>query len=164
LDKNVYRLEQISPFPTTHFCLRCTPARAPCVLAKGKFVYVINELNSTITAFVYDGRRGALTELQTVSTLPENFTGDNSCAEIEVHPSGKFIFGSNRGHDSLAVFAADPKSGKLTLVEHQPTQGKTPRHFAIDPTGRWLLAENQGSDTVVVFEIDIQQRRRGRLS
>jgi 6-phosphogluconolactonase len=120
----------------------------------GKFAYVINELNSTITVFAYDPRRGTMSELQVVSTLPENFTGNNSCAEIEVHPSGEFVFGSNRGHDSIAVFAADKKSGKLTLVGHQPTQGKTPRHFAIDPTGRWLLAENQGSDTVVVFEID----------
>jgi len=120
----------------------------------GKFVYVINEMGSTITAFAYDARRGALKELQTVSTLPSGFTGSTSCAEIEVHPSGKFVYGSNRGHDSIAAFALDGKSGKLTLVEHQPTQGKTPRHFAIDPTGRWLLAENQGSDTVVVFEID----------
>jgi len=125
----------------------------------GKFAYVINEMGSTITAFAYDPRRGAMTELQTISTLPENSSGNSSCAEIEVHPSGKFVYGSNRGHDSLAVFAVDGKSGKLTLVEHRPTQGKTPRHFAIDPTGRWLLAENQGSDTVVVFEIDVKTGR-----
>jgi 6-phosphogluconolactonase len=133
------------------------PGAGPRHLAfapNGKFAYVINELNSTLTAFAYEARRGAMTELQTVSTLPENFSGNNSCAEIEVHPSGKFVYGSNRGHDSLAVFAVDRKSGRLTLVEHQPTQGRTPRHFAIDPTGRWLLAENQGSDSVVVFAID----------
>jgi len=139
------------------------PGAGPRHLAfspNGKFAYVINELNSTITAFSYDGRRGAMTELQTVSTLPDNFSGNSSCAEIEVHPSGKFVYGSNRGHDSIAVFAADKKSGKLTFVEHQPTQGKTPRHFAIDPTGRWLLAENQGSDSVAVFEIE---GKTGRL-
>lgn len=127
---------------------------------KGRFVYVINELNSTLTAFAYNARRGEMTEVQTVSTLPAGFSGNNSCAEIEMHPSGKFVYGSNRGHDSLAIFGADQKSGKLSLVEHQPTRGRTPRHFAIDPTGRWLLAENQGSDSVVVFEID---RKTGRL-
>jgi 6-phosphogluconolactonase len=133
------------------------PGAGPRHLAfspNGKFAYVINELNSSITTFAYEARRGVMTELQTVSTLPEKFPGNNSCAEIEVHPSGKFVYGSNRGHDSIAVFAADRKSGKLTPVEHQSTQGKTPRHFAIDPTGRWLLAENQGSDSIVVFEID----------
>lgn len=126
----------------------------------GRFVYVINELNSTITAFAYDGRRGATTVLQTVSTLPANSSGNSTCAEIEVHPSGRFVLGSNRGHDSIVVFAVDKESGRLSLVEHQSTQGKTPRHFAIDPTGRWLLAENQGSDTVLVFEID---GKTGRL-
>ncbi len=71
-----------------------------------------------------------------------------------MHPTGKFLYGSNRGHDSIAVYAVDQKTGKLTFVEHTPTQGRTPRHFAIDPTGRWLLAENQGSDSIVVFAID----------
>jgi len=126
----------------------------------GKFAYVINEMGSSITTFAYDERRGAMAELQTISTLPEKFEGNNSCAEIAVHPTGKFVFGSNRGHNSIAVFAVDKKSGKLTLVEHQSTQGKVPRHFAIDPTGRWLLAENQDSDSVVVFSID---EKSGRL-
>ena len=139
------------------------PGAGPRHLAfspNGKLAYVISEMASTITAFAYDARRGAMTEFQTVSTLPENFTGNSSCAEIQVHPSGKFVYGSNRGHDSIAVFAVDKESGKLTLVEHQSTLGKTPRHFAIDPTGRWLLAENQGSDSVVVLEID---PKTGRL-
>lgn len=121
----------------------------------GKLVYVLNELTSSLTVFAYAPRRGTLTELQTLSTLPGEFTG-NSCAEVEVHPSGKFVYASNRGHDSIAVFAVEKATGRLTLVEHQPTQGKTPRHFAIDPTGRWLLAENQGDNNVVVFEIDKQ--------
>jgi 6-phosphogluconolactonase len=125
----------------------------------GKFVYVINEMGSSLTTFAYDSKRGGLKELQTTSTLPEKFDGENTCAEVQVHPSGKFVYGSNRGHDSIAVFAVDGKSGKPTLVEHQPTQGETPRHFALDPTGAWLLAENQASDNVVVFRIDGQTGR-----
>jgi len=142
---------------------KVTPGAGPRHLAfspDGKFVYIINELGSAITAFGFDSKRGALKELQTISTLPEKFDGDNTCAEVRVHPSGRFVYGSNRGHDSIAVFAVDPKSGKLTLVGHQSTQGKTPRNFAIDPTGIWLLAENQASDSVVVFRID---RPTGRL-
>jgi len=126
----------------------------------GRFAYVINELQSTVTAFSYDASRGALSELQTISTLPEGFAGNNSTAEVQVHPSGKFLYGSNRGHDSIAVFAIDPGKGTLALVEHQATRGKTPRNFGLDPTGAWLLAANQGSDTIVVFGID---RATGRL-
>ena len=99
-----------------------------------------------------------LKELQTVSTLPEGFTGTKSGAEVQVHPSGQFVYGSNRGHDSIAVFGFDAASGKLTFVERQPTQGKTPRHFALDPTGHWLLAENQDSDSIVVFRVDPEDR------
>jgi 6-phosphogluconolactonase len=120
----------------------------------GRVAYVINELNSTITAFAYDGRSGTLTELQTVATLPEEFHGENTTAEVEVHPSGKFLYGSNRGHDSLAVFAIDPDKGTLRLVEYARTLGKSPRSFGIDPTGQWLLAANQDTDNVVVFHID----------
>lgn len=119
----------------------------------GKLAYVINELHSTVTAFSYDADRGILTEIGTVPTLPEPVPG-NSTAEVVVHPSGKFLYGSNRGHNSIAVFTIDQASGKLTPVEHESTQGKTPRNFAIDPTGTFLLAENQGSDTIVVFKID----------
>jgi 6-phosphogluconolactonase len=126
----------------------------------GRYAYVINELQSTVTAFNYDAQRGALSELQTVSTLPEGFAGNNSTAEVQVHRSGKFLYGSNRGHDSLAVFAIDAGKGTLSFVEHQPTRGKTPRNFGLDPTGAWLLAANQGSDTIVVFGID---QATGRL-
>ncbi len=124
--------------------------------ADGRFVYVINEVKLTITVFTYDARTAAMTEVQTLSTLPADcvVTEKDSCAEIAVHPSGKFVYGSNRGHDSIAVLAADARTGKLTLVQNEPTQGKTPRHFVIDPSGRWLLAENQNSDSVVVFAID----------
>jgi 6-phosphogluconolactonase len=120
----------------------------------GKFVYVINEMGGAVTVFSYAAHDAALTEVQTVSTLPKDFSGNSTCAEIALHPNGKFLYASNRGHDSIAVFAVDRKTGKLTFVEHQSTQGRTPRHFAIDPTGRWLLAENQGSDSVVVFALD----------
>ena len=100
-------------------------------------------------------------EQQTISTLPAGFAGNSTCAEVQVHPSGRFVYGSNRGHDSIAVFGFDVASGKLTCLEHQPTHGQTPRHFALDPAGNWLLAENQDSDNIVVFRVDSQT---GRLS
>ncbi|HYM10530.1 MAG TPA: lactonase family protein [Bryobacterales bacterium] len=120
----------------------------------GKFVYVIDEMASTVTAFAWDARRGALKELQAISTLPEGFTGNNTGAEIEVSRNGKFLYGSNRGHDSIAVFAIDAAKGTLTAVEQAPTQGHEPRNFAIDPSGRYLFAENQRSDTIVLLHID----------
>ena len=127
----------------------------------GRFVFLVNEMSATLTEFAYDAKRGALTELQTLSTLPEAFTGGRSGAEVQVHPSGKFVYASNRGHDSIAVFAFDAERGQLTCLQHQETQGKTPRHFALDATGQWLLAENQDSDSVVVFRVDATT---GRLS
>jgi 6-phosphogluconolactonase len=120
----------------------------------GRFVYVINELNSTISAFRFDSNRGTLEALQNISTLPDNFSGRSTAAEIQVHPSGRFLYGSNRGHDSIAVFAIDPETGKLRSLGHQPTQGKTPRNFALDPSGRYLLAANQDTGNVVVFRVD----------
>jgi 6-phosphogluconolactonase len=122
--------------------------------ADGKFVYVINEMAGTVTAFSYAAPDAAMTEVQTISTLPKDFSGNSTCAEIALHPNGKFLYASNRGHDSIAVFAVDQKTGNLKFVEHQSTKGHTPRHFAIDPTGHWLLAENQASDSVIVFAID----------
>jgi 6-phosphogluconolactonase len=121
---------------------------------KGKLAYVVNELDSTLTAFAYDGDRGALKELQTVPLLPADFKGASTAAEVQVHPSGRFVYASNRGHDSIAVFAIDEKSGKLTFVQHEPSGGKTPRFFTGDPTGQYLLAANQDSDNVVIFRID----------
>ena len=120
----------------------------------GKFAYVINEMACTMTAFTWDSQRGALAEIHTISTLPGELQRGFSTAEVYVHPNGKFVYGSNRGHNSIVVYACDEKSGRLTLVEHQPTQGRTPRHFGIDPGGKFLLAENQDSGTVVVFRID----------
>lgn len=120
----------------------------------GRWVYLINEMGCTVTAFTWDSTRGALTEFQTIPTLPADFKGTNTCAEVEVHPNGKFLYGSNRGHDSIAVFAIDPATGRLTPVEHVPTQGKWPRNFAFDPTGRWMLVTNHNSDNAVVFRVD----------
>ena len=120
----------------------------------GRFAYVINELHSTVTAMAYDRQAGTLTELHTVTTLPGDFTGPNSTAEVQVHPSGRFVYGSNRGHDSLAIFAVDAKTGRLKPLGHQSVGGRTPRNFGIDPTGRYILAANQNSNTVVVFRVD----------
>jgi 6-phosphogluconolactonase len=126
-----------------------------------KFLYLINEMQSTIVTYSYTAAHGGLQELQTVSTLPQGFAGASDSAEIEVHPSGRFLYASNRGHDSIAVFSIDPAKGTLTNVGFTPTQGKTPRNFAIDPTGRWLFAENQNSDDMVIFKID---QKTGQLT
>ena len=128
---------------------------------QGRFAYVINEITLTITAFTANPERGSLTELQTISTLPENVPVQAafSTAEIQVHPSGRFLYGSNRGHDSISVFAIDQQTGRLTSVQNEPTQGSTPRGFGIDPSGAYLLAANQRSDSVVVFRIDQQTGR-----
>jgi 6-phosphogluconolactonase len=121
----------------------------------GRFAYVINEMACTISTFSVDPASGGLREVETVSTLPAGqAVAGASTAEIAVHPSGRFLFGSNRGHDSIAVFAIDASSGKLSLVEHEPTQGRTPRGFAIEPGGAFLIVGNQRSDSVVVLRID----------
>ena len=129
----------------------------------GRHAYVINELTCTITTFRRDARTAGLETIQTISTLPDgqSVAKGFSTAEVQVHPSGRFLYGSNRGHDSIAVFAIDGKTGRLTAVQHEPTQGSTPRNFGIDPTGAFLLAANQRSDSVVVFRIDT---RTGRLT
>ena len=120
----------------------------------GRFAYVISEMANTVTAFDYDSARGTLTGIQTISTLPADFQGTSYTAEVQVHPSGKFVYGSNRGHDSIAIFVVDPATGKLAAAGHQSTLGKNPRNFALDPTGHYLLAENQDSDSIAVFRID----------
>lgn len=126
-----------------------------------KSAFVINELDSTISSLSYDDKHGILKEIQTVSTLPANFSGANTCADIHISPNGKYLYGSNRGHDSIASFKIDENTGKLEFIEHVSTGGKTPRNFAIDPTGRFLLAANQNSDSIVVFRID---EKSGKLT
>ena len=111
----------------------------------GQHAYVINEMGSTVTAFRYDAEGGTMKEIQMISTLPDGYEGANHTAEIRVHPSGRFLYGSNRGHDSIAVFSIDESSGELTAVERVSTRGKTPRNFNLDPTGKYLIAENQAT-------------------
>jgi len=122
--------------------------------ADGKFFYVINELDSTIAVHATDAATGALTLGQIIPTLPAGFTGENICAEIRLSPDGRFVYGSNRGHDSLAVFARDGVKGTLTLVEIVPCGGKHPRNFSLSPDGRWLVCANKDSDNVTVFARD----------
>jgi len=119
-----------------------------------KFAFVINELDMTISSLAYNAKQGMLKEIQIVPTLPADFSGANTCADIHVAPNGKFLYGSNRGHDSIVSYRIDEKTGKLEYVEHTSTGGKTPRNFAIDPDGQFLLAANQNSDSIVVFRID----------
>jgi 6-phosphogluconolactonase len=120
----------------------------------GRFAYVINEITCTVTAFAYDSPRGTLDEIQTIRTLPGRVEAGFSTAEVQVHPSGKFLYGSNRGHNTIAIFGIDAETGKLTAAGHESTGGKTPRNFGIDPTGTYLLAANQATDNMVVFRID----------
>ena len=124
--------------------------------AAGRHLYAINELNSTVTMFDWNADTAAATSRQTVSTLPDDAKVENSTAEIEIHPSGRFLYGSNRGHDSIAVFAIDASTGRLTRTAVVPTRGKEPRHFSLDPSGRWLIAANQNTDTLAVFRVDQQ--------
>jgi 6-phosphogluconolactonase len=127
----------------------------------GKFAYVINELSCTLTTFAYDAKSGSLREVETVSTLPvgETKKPKYSTAEIAVHPSGKFVYGSNRGHNSISIFRVDENTGKLTMIDNVSTGGGTPRSFGIDPSGRFLLAANQEWGGVAVFRIDEQSGR-----
>ncbi len=118
------------------------------------FAYVINELDSTISTYRLDPDRGELKPLQVISTLPPHFTGNSTTSELAVAPSGRFVYGSNRGHDSIAIFAVDQATGVLAPVGWEPSQGKTPRFFAIDPSGTFLYAANQASDTIVTFRVD----------
>lgn len=156
----IYRLEATGALATaTPPSVALAPGSGPRHFAfhpARPYAYVINELSLTVTAFSRDTNTGALTEVQTVGTLPPGVASDPgfSTAEVVVHPSGRFLFGSNRGHDSIVVFAIDDATGRLTLVEHEPTQGNFPRGFGVDPTGTYLLAANQRSDLVVVFRID----------
>lgn len=137
---------------------RVRPAAGPRHAAwslRGDRLYVINEMASTITTFLFDAESGLIGEMGSISTLPSDFDGSSSTAEIAVHPTRGFVYGSNRGHDSIAVFAPDPeKNGALELVEHESTGGRTPRSFGIEPGGRFLLAANQDSSSIVVFRID----------
>ena len=140
------------------------PGTGPRHLAfdpKGKFAYAIEDMGSSLTSFSYDAARGVLHPLATISTVPKDYKGHSDCAELMMHPNGKFLYGSNRGHDSITVFSIDPVKGTPTPIQYVPTGGKTPRGFGIDPTGSYLIAANQDSNTLVVFRIDA---KTGRLT
>jgi 6-phosphogluconolactonase len=150
--------------PSTAPFVQVKPGAGPRHLTfhpSGKFAYVINEMHATVTAFAHDRAQGNLKEVQTVPTLPTDFTGENTSADIHVSPDGRFLYCSNRGHDSIAAFKINPLNGKLTFTAHESTGGKTPRNFAIDPTGAFLLVANQHSDNIVTFRRD---PKTGRLS
>ena len=120
----------------------------------GRRAYLISELGNTVMAFAWDAAAGELRHLQTLPTLPAGFTGQSACADVHVHPSGRFVYGSNRGHDSIAIYAVDAATGRLTALGQEPTGGRNPRNFAIDPSGTYLLAANQDTDNIVSFRID----------
>jgi len=122
----------------------------------GRYAYLINELDSTIAVYCYEADTGMLHDVQTTATLPEDFKGLSTCADVLVEPSGQYLYGSNRGHDSLVIYKIDQSTGRLNCIGHESTRGKTPRNFAIDPAGNFLLAANQDSDTIVTFRIDPQ--------
>lgn len=145
---------------TTGNPLKATPGFGPRHLAfhpNGKNALVIHELASQLSSCEWNATSGILTEIEHHSTLPSEFSGTSITAEVLVHPNGKFVYGSNRGHDSVAVFRFDEPSGKLTLVGHTSTMGKTPRNFRIDPSGSYLLVENQDSDSIYSFRIDAEK-------
>jgi 6-phosphogluconolactonase len=130
-------------------------------LPGGKFAYALNEMGGSVTSFAYDANKGTLRNLQSISSLPQDFKGHNDSAEIVADPSGKFVYASNRGPDTIAAFDVDSATGALKLVEQVPTKGKTPRNFALDPTGRFLWVANQESNNIVVFRVD---PKTGRLT
>ena len=134
-----------------------TPGSGPRHLTwhpNGRWLYVVEEIANSVTAFSWDGAKGTLTEFQTIPTLPADFTGTNTAAEITVHANGRFLYASNRGHNSIAVYAIEEGTGRLTLRQHISSQGKTPRYFAFDPTNRWLIATNQDSANAAIFRVD----------
>ena len=150
--------------PANQPWVQVKPGAGPRHLAfhpNGKYLFVLNELQSTVTSFTRDSGDGRLEERQTLSTLPNDFSGTNTSAEIEVSADGRFLYCSNRGHDSIAIFAINPRDGALNSIGYESTQGRTPRNFAIDPTGKFLLVANQNSHNIVVFRVD---QKTGQLS
>jgi 6-phosphogluconolactonase len=153
----IYRYGATSGSLTANDALTLAPGSGPRHIAfhpNGRFAYVINELDSTLTALNYDAERGRLTRRQSVPTTPRDAKGSNTTAEVQVHPSGRFVFGSNRGYDSVVTCRVDPATGELSPVASQSAGIKVPRYFTIDPSGNYLVVANQGSDSLAVFNID----------
>ncbi|MBK1876666.1 lactonase family protein [Pelagicoccus mobilis] len=143
--------------PTEFGQVKTAPGAGPRHLAfhpNGQHVYVLNEMASTVGVYDYTPATGALSEVQTIDTLPADYDEIRWAAEILVSPDGRFLYSSNRGHESIAIFSIDQSTGKLTSIGHEPTRGKQPRNFGIDPTGRWLIAANMDSDNCELFRID----------
>jgi 6-phosphogluconolactonase len=154
--KGVLSSEAAGPSDTSYFSATLAPATGPRHIAfskSGDFMYVLGELDSTVTVFVNDGKE-TFRSIQKISGLPAGFSGKNDAAEIAIHPRGKFLYTSNRGDDSIAVFTIDRATGKLTFTQRVPTGGKAPRNFAIDPEGSHLLVANQDTGNIVEFRID----------
>ncbi len=159
-------LDRVFVYPFDPATSRLGEALPPLVTAPGagprhmafspdeKFAYVIDELSATITAASYNAESAAFKVLGATPTLPADFTNPNKTAEIEVHPNGKFLYASNRGHDTIAVYQRDEETGAITFLQHAPCGGKTPRHFKIDPSGKWLLCAHQDSNTISVLALD----------
>ena len=165
-------LDQIRIYRFNAAAATLTPNDPPFVTAKagsgprhfafspsGRFAYSLHEMGSMVTVWAYTAASGKLAEVQTISTLPRDFRGENNSAEIEVDSKGKYLYASNRGHDSIAVFAIEPGTGRLSLVENAPTQGQIPRNFKIDPTGHYLFAANQNTNNIVIFRVDPETGR-----
>ena len=162
----IYRFDarggKLAPAPTPFAQLK--PGAGPRHFTfdpRSRRAYVISELSATVTVFAYDAATGALREVESVPTLPTDFHGENTSADIHVSPDGRFLYCSNRGHDHVAAFETDARTGRLSFVADEPTRGRTPRNFAIDPTGEFLLVANQESDTITTFRRDA---RTGRLA
>jgi 6-phosphogluconolactonase len=156
----IYQLDAAKCELKPHGHGRCPPGSGPRHLVfhpNGRFAYVVNELTIAVTAFRYDPQSGSLEEIQTIASLPEKLRElQSSAAEIYIHPSGRFLYASTRGHDSVSVFRVDPDTGRLALVEREHIRGSHPRSFNLDPTGKWLLAAGRDSNTISVFRIDQQ--------
>ena len=155
----VYRLDldKGKLIPADPPWVQLEPGTGPRHLAfhpNDRFAYVVGELNSTVTSLRIDSEHGLLQAQQTLSTLPDGYSGNNLSAEIQVAPSGKFVYASNRGHDSIVIYAVDQDTGRLSIVDYEATRGNFPRHFTIDPSGTLLLVANQNSDTVAIFKMD----------
>jgi len=155
----IYKFNACSGILTKHGHASLAPGAGPrhfAISQDSKFAYSLNELHSTITSLKFDAKKGKLSSIQTISTLPTGYKGRNSTAEIRIHPNGKFLYSSNRGHDSIAVFKIHPKLGTLTPLQEQKTGGKTPRNFNITPNGKFLLAANQSSNDITLLKIDTE--------
>jgi len=159
----LYRFDPAAATLQSHGSGQCPPGSGPRHMKfhpGGKFAYVLNELHLSITAFRFDGQAGTLEPIQTITTLPEPLRETPcSASEIRIHPSGRFVYAANRGHDSIAAFRIDGDSGKLTFVELEAVRGSWPRNFNLDPTGRFLLAAGRNSNTIAVFHIDADTGR-----